>query len=231
LRRREFITLLGSAAATWPLAAHAQQAERMRRISVFTGVAADDTDAQIRDAAFQQGLALLGWTEGRNVQIDYRWGAGKGFDARKIAAELAALAPDVILAVGSTTMGPLLQVTRTVPIVFVIVPDPVGSGFVASLSRPGRNATGFIRIRIEWEMARTAKADRPEHDAGGGPLGSRCTRRDWSVRCTSVCGAVIGLAPFRFARCRRGRSCHHSVRARGEWRSSRDGERVVGVPS
>src|ERR1700722_5891892 len=143
MKRREFITLLGSAAVAWPLAARAQQGERMRRVGVLQGLAADDPLAQANNAAFLQELQQLGWIDGRNVRIDFRWGAGDAADMRKYAAELVALAPDVILTPGSS-VGPLLQATRTVPIVFVIVPDPVGSGFVDSLSRPGGNVTGFM---------------------------------------------------------------------------------------
>jgi putative ABC transport system substrate-binding protein len=141
--RREFVTLLGGAAA-WPLAAHAQQPERMRRIGVLIPYAADDPEGQARIAAFLQGLQQLGWTEGRNVRIDYRWSAGDADRARRYAAELVALAPDVILASGASTVGPLLQATRTVPIVFPVIGDPVGAGFVDSLARPGGNATGFM---------------------------------------------------------------------------------------
>jgi putative ABC transport system substrate-binding protein len=141
MKRREFITLLGAAA--WPLAARAQQGERMRRIGVLMPAAADDLDGQARIAAFQQGLQQLGWTDGRNMRIDTRWSAGDADEIRKYAAELAALAPDVILATGSATLAPLLQATRAVPIVFTIVPDPVGAGLVDSLARPGGNATGF----------------------------------------------------------------------------------------
>jgi putative ABC transport system substrate-binding protein len=136
--------MLGGAAAAWPLVAHAQQAERMRRIGVLMGPAADDPEGQARATAFLQGLRQLGWTDGRNVLIDTRWAAGDAERIRKHVAELAALAPDVILAAGSANAGPLLQATRTVPIVFVNVPDPVGAGFVDSLARPGGNATGFI---------------------------------------------------------------------------------------
>jgi putative ABC transport system substrate-binding protein len=145
MRRREFIAGLGAAAA-WPLAAHAQTAERMRRIGVLAGVAADDPEGQVRNAAFLQGLRQLGWTDGRNMRIEYRWAAGSAGDLRKYAAELTALAPEVIFAAGGTSLGSLLQVTRTVPIVFAIVPDPVGSGFVESLARPGGNATGFMQF-------------------------------------------------------------------------------------
>jgi putative ABC transport system substrate-binding protein len=141
--RRKFIAALGGAAVGWPLAAHAQQGERIRRIGALNGAAADDPIAQADNAAFVQGLQQLGWTEGRNVRIDWRWAAGNTADMRKYAMELVALAPDVILGVGST-VGPLLEATRTVPIVFAIVPDPVGSGFIDSLSRPGGNATGFL---------------------------------------------------------------------------------------
>jgi putative ABC transport system substrate-binding protein len=146
VKRREFITLLGGAAATWPLAARAQQPERMRRIGVLNGQSADDPDAQANIAAFLQGLQQLGWTDGRNVRINHRWGAGDPAGIRRYAAELVALAPDVILATGASPLGPLLQATRTVPIVFAIVPDPVGAGFAESLARPGGNATGFMQF-------------------------------------------------------------------------------------
>ena len=143
MRRREFISLLGSAAAVWPLAARAQQSERKRRVGVLMGLSAHDAEAQDRIGAFVQGLQQLGWTDGRNLQIDYRRGAGDTDLTRRYAAELVALAPDVILASGGTVVGPLLQATRTVPIVFTQTPDPVAAGFVASLARPGGNATGF----------------------------------------------------------------------------------------
>jgi putative ABC transport system substrate-binding protein len=141
MKRRQFIALLGGAAA-WPLAARAQQADRMRRIGVLTGLA-DDPETQAHMAAFLQGLAQLGWTDGHNVRIDTRWAAGDADRGRRYAAELAALAPDVILASGSSILAPLLRATRTVPIVFTIVADPVGAGFVDSLAQPGGNATGF----------------------------------------------------------------------------------------
>jgi ABC-type uncharacterized transport system substrate-binding protein len=143
MKRREFITLLGGAAAAWPLAARAQQPEPMRRIGVFMSLAADDKQAQARLAAFLQGLQELGWTDGRNLRIDIRWGAGDAERNRRHAAELVALAPDVILASGGSVVGILLQATSTVPIVFTQTPDPVGAGFVESLARPGGNATGF----------------------------------------------------------------------------------------
>ena len=141
--RREFITLVGGAAATWPLAARAQQPERMRRIGVLMGQAEDDPEAQARVAAFQQSLQRLGWSDGRNVRIDSRWAAGDSDRTRRYAAELIALAPDVILASGGSVMRALLQATRSVPIVFTLTVDPVGAGYVASLVRPGGNATGF----------------------------------------------------------------------------------------
>jgi putative ABC transport system substrate-binding protein len=143
MRRREFITLLGGAAA-WPLRARAQQPDRMRHIGLLTGGTADQPENKARVAAFLLGLQELGWTDGRNLQIVYRWMGGNAADTRKSASELAALAPDVILATGGAGAGPMVQATRTVPIVFVIVPDPVSSGFVKSLSRPGGNATGFM---------------------------------------------------------------------------------------
>jgi putative ABC transport system substrate-binding protein len=143
LRRRQFITLLGGAAVAWPLAARAQQAERMRRIGVLHTPAADDPEGQARNAALLQSLQQLGWTDGGNVRIETRWAAGDADRIRQYVAELVATMPDVILATGASTMGPLLQATRSVPIVFVAVADPVGAGFVDSLARPGGNATGF----------------------------------------------------------------------------------------
>jgi len=143
MRRRKFITLLGGAAVAWPLAARAQQpGERMRRIGVLMYLAADDAEAQARLAAFTQALKQLGWNDGRNLRIDTRWATAD--DIRRHAAELAALAPDVLVAgTGTATVAPLLQATRAVPIVFALVIDPVGAGFVASLAQPGGNATGF----------------------------------------------------------------------------------------
>src|SRR5271156_6314244 len=143
MKRREFIAGLGSATA-WPHAAGAQQPERVRRIGVLLAAAADDAEFQAWVGAFLQELALKGWAIGRNVRIDTRWAGINAADIRRHAAELAALAPDVILAHGASTVAPLLQATRTVPIVFPAVADPVGAGFVASLARPGGNATGFM---------------------------------------------------------------------------------------
>jgi putative ABC transport system substrate-binding protein len=143
VKRRDFITLLGGAAVAWPLAARAQQGERVRRIGVLMSLAADDKQGQARLAAFLQGLQELGWTDGRNVRIDVRWGTGDAGRNRRHAADLVELAPDVILASGGSIVGPLLQATSTVPIVFTQTPDPVGAGFVESLARPGGNATGF----------------------------------------------------------------------------------------
>jgi len=145
VNRREFIALLGgTAAAAWPLAAQAQQPEQVRRIGVLTNLVADDPEAQARVGAFLQGLQELGWAVGRNMRIEYRWGAGDADRTRGYAAELVALAPDVILTSGASALAPLLQATRSVPVVFAQVPDPVGAGFVNSLARPGGNTTGFI---------------------------------------------------------------------------------------
>ena len=143
MRRREFITLLGGTAA-WPLAARGQQSERMRLIGALLPIAKDDPEYQPWIGAFRQALQELGWIEGRNMRLDIRWATANPGEIRKEAAELAALAPDVILAPGSSTVGPLMQATSTVPIVFPIIADPVAGGFVDSLARPGRNATGFM---------------------------------------------------------------------------------------
>jgi putative ABC transport system substrate-binding protein len=144
MNRRAFISLAGGAAVAWPLTARAQQGERMRRIGVVHTSAADDPHGQSRNTAFLQALAQLGWIEGRNVRIDIRWGAADADRIRTYAADMATQAPDVVLATGSAVVAPLLQATRTIPIVFALVPDPVGSGFVDSLARPGGNATGFM---------------------------------------------------------------------------------------
>ena len=184
MRRRDFIKVIVSGAAAWPLVSRAQQPDRMRRIGAFAGID-DDAEGQARFAAFRQGLEQLGWTEGRNVRIDYRFGGGDAENIRKHAAELAALAPDVILAAGAAAVGPMLQAARNVPVVFVIVPDPVGAGFVESLSRPGGNATGFINfeysIGAKWlellkqiapGLTRAAVLRDPFITAGTGQLGA-----------------------------------------------------------
>ena len=149
MRRREFITLVGGAAA-WPLAARAQQGDRMRLIGVLLPLAKDDPRYQPWLTAFRQVLQELGWVDGRNIRMDIHWATNHA-EIRKQAAELVALAPDVILAHGASTVGPLLQTTRTVPIVFPIAGDPVGAGFVDSLARPGGNVTGFMTF--EYSMS------------------------------------------------------------------------------
>jgi putative tryptophan/tyrosine transport system substrate-binding protein len=143
MKRRAFITLLGGTAAAWPLGASAQQSERMRRLGVLMNSTADDAVSQDRLTAFVQGLQELGWTVGRNLQIDYRWGAGSVERYRTFAAELVALTPDILVTVGAPAVEALQRATRTVPIVFTSVTDPVGGGLVASLARPGGNTTGF----------------------------------------------------------------------------------------
>jgi putative tryptophan/tyrosine transport system substrate-binding protein len=145
MQRREFITVVGGALA-WPLVARAQQGERMRRIGVLLNAAPNDSEYQAWLGAFLQGLALLGWNIGRNLQVDTRWATANAAEIRRHATELAALAPDVILASGGSTVGPLLQATRAVPVVFPVTTDPVAAGFVASLARPGGNATGFMNF-------------------------------------------------------------------------------------
>jgi ABC-type uncharacterized transport system substrate-binding protein len=146
MRRRQFISLLGGAAAAYPLAARAQQSERVRRVGVLMSTTENDVEGQARIGAFLQGLRQAGWAVPGNVRIETRWGGGDAERIRKYAAELVALAPDVILASGGAVAGSLLQATRTVPIVFTLTPDPVGAGFVESLARPGGNATGFTSI-------------------------------------------------------------------------------------
>jgi putative ABC transport system substrate-binding protein len=185
MKRREFITLLGGAAAAWPVAARAQPAERVRRVGVLIPLAKDDPEAKARIAAFQQGLEQLGWIDGRNVQIDTRWAGGDMESIRRNATELVELTPDVILAAGGAAMTPLHQATRTVPIVFTQTPDPVGAGFVASLARPGGNATGFtlfeFGISVKWlellkeiapHVVRAAALRDPALSSGLGELGA-----------------------------------------------------------
>jgi len=154
MRRREFITFIGGAAAAWPLAARAQQGQRMRRIGVLMHLAADDPEGQRRVAAFLQGLQEAGWAVGRNVDIDMRWAAGDADRFRRYAMEIIALTPDVILASATPSVLAVQQATRTVPIVFLLVPDAVGTGIVASLSRPGGNATGLtsteLGMSVKW---------------------------------------------------------------------------------
>jgi putative tryptophan/tyrosine transport system substrate-binding protein len=184
MRRREFITLLGGAAA-WPIAARAQQAERVRRIGALMYLAADDADSPARVAAFTRGLQELGWIEGRNIRIDYRWGGGDLDRVRRYSAELVALTPDVILVSSGSALAALQNATRTVPIVFVNVSDPVGAGYVVSLARPGANTTGFTlfeySISGKWlellkqiapGMTRAAVIRNPSITSGTGQFGA-----------------------------------------------------------
>jgi hypothetical protein len=187
MRRRDFMRLLGGAATTWPLGARAQQGEPLRRIGVLMSTAADDPEGQARIAAFQQGLQQFNWTIGRNVRIDSRWPAGDSERFHSYAAELVTLSPDVILATGSAAAEPLLRATRTIPVVFVVVPDPVGAGFVNRERQ--RHWIYPIRIWHQWKMAGIAQADRAWRDSGGRSSGpshiswDRPVRRDPS-RCT-----------------------------------------------
>ena len=229
MKRREFITLLGGAAA-WPLAASAQQSDRMRRIGILLPATADDAEFQARVGAFLQALALLGWTIGRNVRIDTRWAGGNAAEIRRHAAELAALAPDVILAHGASTVGPLLQATRTVPIVFPVAGDPVGAGFVDSLARPGGNATGFLSFEYsisgKWlellkqiapSVTRVAVLRDPAVTSGTGQFG---------VIQAVAPSLRVEVRPGQHARRRRDRARRRGLRALPEWRPDRDGERV-----
>jgi len=185
MRRREFITLLGGAAAAWPLAARAQQPDRMRRIGVLMSTAADDPESQVRVAGFLQGLQELGWTVGRNVRIEWRWSTVDHRDRyQTLAAELIALAPDVLVATGPN-VRPMQQATRTIPIVFAGLNDPVGGGTVTSLARPGGNITGFASNRIRHERGKLLdllKQIAPAHDASGGHSRNRWAGRVRPIR-------------------------------------------------
>jgi putative tryptophan/tyrosine transport system substrate-binding protein len=217
IRRRHFISLLGGAVAAWLLAARAQQPERARRIGVLIPLAADDPQSQRRVTAFVQGLQELGWTDGRNVHIETRWTAGDADRMRRYAAELVALAPDVILGSGGTVVAALLDATRSVPIVFTLTPDPVGAGFVVSLSRPGGNATGFTgfeySIGAKWLELLKDIAPRVTRAAI-----LRDTTTPQGVGLFAVIrGAASALSmelpPDWRARCRRDRAWDHCVRA------------------
>ena len=196
MRRREFITLLGGAAAgpslLWLRAARAQQGGSMRRVGVLNALPADDPEWQARLAAFHQGLQELGWIVGRNVRIDYRLGTADGAALRRRAAELVALAPDVIVVNGTSPMQPLLQTTRSVPIVFVQVTDPVGAGYVASLARPGGNTTGFTQFEYgmtgKWLGA--AQAGRAGRETGGSAAGCLHTHGHRAARRPVLGGAI-----------------------------------------
>jgi putative tryptophan/tyrosine transport system substrate-binding protein len=185
MRRRDFIKVVAGSAITWPLVARGQQSERMRRIGVLMNRAADNAEGQARIAAFQQALQQLGWTDGRNVRVDTRWGEDDVDVERKYAAELIALTPDVILASGTLSVAALRRANRALPIVFVGVTDPVGAGFVDSLARPGGNATGFMiyefsfggkRLELLKQIApnvtRAAILRDPENPAGSAEFGA-----------------------------------------------------------
>ena len=181
MKRREFITVIAGSAATWPLAARAQQGERVRRIGVADRIGPlDDPEAADSIGAFVQGLGQLGWTIGGNVRIEYRYGAGDPDAFRKYASELVTLAPDVILAAGTPSVAALQQVSRSVPIVFTLVSDPVGAGLVDSLARPGGNATGFMlsEYSLSGKWLELLKQIAPAVDASGGASRSRQSRRD-----------------------------------------------------
>jgi putative ABC transport system substrate-binding protein len=235
VKRREFITLLGAGAAAWPLAAHAQQAQRVRRIGVLLPATSDDSEFQAWVGAFQQALAQSGWIIGRNVRIDTRWAGGKADDIRRHATELAALAPDVILAHGTSTVRPLLQATRSVPIVFPIVGDPVGAGFADSLAHPGGNATGFMTEEYsfsgKWlallkEIAPNVTRVAVLRDAAQG-VGT-----SWFA-VIQANGSVTGRGgkPGQSARRVRDRARDRHLRALPEWRSDRRARRERGGSS
>jgi len=228
MKRREFIGLLGGAAAVRPLAARAKQPGRMRRIGVLLNITADDPESQGRLAAFAQRLQSLGWVIGQNVRVDYRWGGGSVDAMRKHAEELVALAPDVILAQSTSAVAPLLQSTHAVPIVFTIVADPVGAGYVQSLAHPGGNATGFTGFEYafagKWlellkEVAPSVTRAAVLREAGSVTGPAQCRRN--SSRCADT---GRGVAASRYAQSRRDRAGHHGVRAGAQWRHHRDGE-------
>jgi putative ABC transport system substrate-binding protein len=191
MKRREFIALVGGVAAAWPFSASAQQSDRVRRIGVLMSLAVTDPESQERKIAFEQGLKELGWIDGRNVRIEYRWVAGDAGNARKFAAELVALEPDVILVSGGAIVAPLLQLTHTVPVVFTQTPDPVGAGFVDSVARPGGNATGFTNS----EYAENGKLLELLKQIAPGVTRAAVLRDPASPQGTGQWGAIQAAAP------------------------------------
>jgi hypothetical protein len=226
MRRRDFIKAIVGSAAAWPLAARAQQPrERIRRIGVLMHLAADDPEGQSRVAAFLQGLQEAGWAVGRNVNIDVRWAAGEADRYRRYAMEIVALTPDVILTSATPSIRAMQQATRTVPIVFILVPDAVGTGIVDSLSRPGGNATGFtsteLGMPVKWVGA--AQRDRAQDDASGSAArcgGCHCNRLVWRRQGR---GAIVRSRdkPHWCRERGRNRARYHRIRARAEWRPHR----------
>src|ERR1019366_6435878 len=234
MRRRDFLGVLGGAAA-WPLAVRAQQADGMRRIGVLLPANASDMKFQIQVQAFEQELKKFGWMIGRNVQIETRWATANDAEIRRNAAELVAIKPDVILAHGSSTVGPMQQATQTIPIVFPVAGDPVAAGFVESLARPGGQHHRFFNVRIQYrrEVAGIAQADCASLDAGGCLAATRATRCTRAVWRDSVCCAIArgGGQANKRARCCIDRVRRGYFRARSEWRHDRDGGRVTAASS
>ena len=234
MKRRAFLGVLGSAAAAWPLAARAQPRERVRRVGILLPAAADQPVFQRRVEAFLQALGQSGWNIGHNLQIDVRWATHIDAALRRHAAELAALAPDVILVHGTSTVAPLLQATRTVPIVFTALSDPVASGFVDSLARPGGNATGFMNFEFslsgKWlellkqiapDVTRVAVLRDPAIASGIG---------QFSAIQSAAPSLRMDVSPV-VRRRRRDRTCSRGRRALRKWRSDRGGERVGAASS
>src|SRR6187397_2078303 len=222
MRRREFITLIGGA-GTWPLVARAQQPERTRRIGVLMPYPdKDNPEAQARIRAFLQELQQLGWTTDRNLQIEYRWTSGDTDSSRKAAMELAALPLDLIFATSTPSVVALQQATRTLPIVFVMVADPVAAGFVASMAKPGGNMTGFPIFEYGvHKMAGAAQRNCSPHCAYRRRSRPNGTFKCWPVRRHPVCGALVwgGIDPAGWARHQRRRADDHRIRTRIELRA------------
>ena len=202
MKRREFISLLGGAAATWPLVARAQQSGRMPRVAVLMATAESDPEIKARVHAFRQRLQELGWTDGRNIRIDYRFAAGDPTRLQAYAAELVGLAPDVIFLSSPPTLRVVREQTRTIPIVFVGVADPVGAGFVESLIRPGGNMTGFHQLRVLhcWEVASAAQRTSAPNHPSGGPSQSREPDSIWLFEDGGCDGSFSGGSGDRHCR-------------------------------
>jgi len=227
MQRREFISLVGAGAALWPLAARAQQPERVRRIGVLQAVGPNDPEGPTRMAGFLQVLQQLGWSEGRNLRIDIRWASGDADLYRKYAEELIALSPDVILATASPTVAALQAVTRTMPIVFAHSVDPVGAGFVDSLARPGGNATGFTL----FEYSMSAKWLELLKEIAPGVTRVAVLRDPAAAAGTGQFGAIQSVAPSFRVELNPVNVGPNGLRELTEWRPDRDRKSVGAVAS
>ncbi len=227
LKRREFITLFGSVATGWPIIASAQRGEGVRLVCILEGVSADTPNAKERHTALLEGLEQLGWTPGRNLKVEVRWGGGDEAATRRYAAELVALASDVLVAGGGYATEVMLKATHTIPIVFVIVPDPVGSGFVESLSQPGANATGFMMFEYnlcgKWLELLKEIAPSVTHAAALRDAGTAAGIGQFAVIQSVAPSLGVEVSPIDLRWADPDRKGHCDLRAKAKWRNNSDG--------